>query len=132
MAHEQQIRMALVAYHLAPACAELEPTVEEIVQIANRLRLDKIPDAYLAKAEQIVAAYEATSRQSAPAKDRPTVAFPGELRIWLVGGLLCPHCRRQLHANDVTVDDGDVALICAGCRRDVLNITEATSAEASS
>jgi hypothetical protein len=58
----------------------------------------------------------------ASAGDKPSVAFPGGARVWLAGGLLCPHCRRQLSATDVAVDDGDVTLICAGCHRDLVTV----------
>jgi hypothetical protein len=41
---------------------------------------------------------------------------------WLVTGLSCPYCARQLKATDVRADCGRAQLICVGCHRDILII----------
>jgi len=41
---------------------------------------------------------------------------------WLITGVNCPYCARQLKATDVRADYGHPQLTCAGCHRDILII----------
>jgi hypothetical protein len=52
-----------------------------------------------------------------------TTAFPSpHVTVRLVGGVYCPHCRRELRAGDVAVFRGNDTLVCRGCHQDVLTI----------
>jgi hypothetical protein len=57
---------------------------------------------------------------------KPSGAFRGELKIWMVPNLRCRHCRRELRANDITADviDDDTAVkcVCSGCHRDIFTV----------
>jgi hypothetical protein len=56
-----------------------------------------------------------------PAIAKATTAYPtGSHVVWLVGGLLCPHCARALRATDLDVDDDGVRLICRICHENLL------------
>lgn len=52
-------------------------------------------------------------------------AHCGRYGVYLVSGLPCPYCSRELHATDIGIDRrGDTWLICAGCHKDILKIEE--------
>jgi hypothetical protein len=57
-------------------------------------------------------------------------AFSGDNAVRLACNVPCPYCGRFLHASDVEVVPGGINVICSGCHRDILTITEATSTEA--
>lgn len=61
-------------------------------------------------------------------------AFAGNNAVRLAPNMMCPYCGRFLHAYDVEVTPAAISIICggAGCHRDLLVITEATSTEATS
>jgi hypothetical protein len=61
-----------------------------------------------------------------------TFAFAGNNTVRLACNVPCPYCGRFMHASDVEVVPGGINVICAGCRHDLLVITETTSTEASS
>jgi hypothetical protein len=61
------------------------------------------------------------SKAPTPAVAKATTAYPtGSHVVWLVGGLLCPHCARALRATDLDVDDHGVRLICRTCHENLL------------
>ena len=62
------------------------------------------------------------SPPSAVTKGTTAYPHPSGYVVWLVGGLLCPHCSRKLRATDVDLDRHGGALICRGCHGDVARV----------
>jgi hypothetical protein len=61
---------------------------------------------------------------SAPEHKR-SFAHCGRYGVYLVSGLPCPYCSRELHATDIGIDRrGDTWITCAGCHKDILKIEE--------
>ena len=55
-------------------------------------------------------------------ESKPSTAFVGRQRVWLAAGTTCPHCRGQLFASDVELDNGQVGFTCRYSFRDVLTV----------
>jgi hypothetical protein len=82
--------------------------------------------AFESALKRIVTGLRHGERPYAPTRSaaKATTAYPhpGDYAVRLIGGLLCPHCRRELRATDVDLDRHGGVLICRGCHRDVATI----------
>jgi len=61
-----------------------------------------------------------TKTTTAPAMVFARVGYKSA--AWLVTGVNCPYCARQLKATDVRADCDQAQLTCAGCHHDILII----------
>jgi hypothetical protein len=60
--------------------------------------------------------------KSSPETPTTTFAFADRSRVQLIQGLMCPCCKRELQASDVTIDSGGIILICNRCHHDLISI----------
>jgi len=56
-------------------------------------------------------------------RKQPSFAWCGPYYVRIAAGLCCPHCRAELEAHDVAVDDSGWWLICPSCHQDVARVS---------
>lgn len=63
-----------------------------------------------------------SSKAPSPIVAKPSASYPREHAVWVIGGLRCPHCRRELKATDIDLDRFGGTVVCAGCHQDIARI----------
>jgi hypothetical protein len=53
---------------------------------------------------------------------KPSTAYPLDYVVWLIDGLFCPRCGRELRATDIDLDRLSETLICRGCHADIARV----------